>query len=159
LVVAVVLVTFVFSFLLASWFSNSAFAPNGDENRTIPATGTIHVRGLEIYGGNITSESGKVYVDWGELTLGASKNASFYVKSNSNVDVKLGLNVTNWTPPGIDKYMHISWYYNGTVLAPAQSILVTVNLEVASDGDFIDFLVENNVTAFGFDMTVYASGV
>ena len=98
-------------------------------------------------------------MNWGELTLGASENASFYVKSNSNVDVKLGLNVTNWTPPGIDKYLTISWDYNGTVLAPTQTILVTVNLEVASDGDFIDFLVENSVTSFGFDMTVYASGV
>jgi len=152
-------VTFIFSFLIASWFSNSAFEPNGDENRTLPTTGTIHVRGLEIYGGNVTSESGRVYVNWGELTLGASENASFYVKSNSNVDVKLGLNVTNWTPPGIDKYLTISWDYNGTVLAPTQTILVTVNLEVASDGDFIDFLVENSVTSFGFDMTVYASGV
>jgi hypothetical protein len=53
----------------------------------------------------------------------------------------------------------IHWDCNGTVLAPAQSILVTVNLEVAADGDFIDFLVKNNVTAFGFNMTVYASGV
>jgi hypothetical protein len=156
LVVAAILVTFVFSFLIASWFNNSALAPNGDQNRTIPATGTINVRGLEIYGGDIKSESGKVYVDWGELTLGASKNASFCVKSNSNVDVKLGLNVTNWMPPGIDKYLTVRWDYNGTLLTPTQVILVTVNLEVASDGDFIDFLVENSVTSFGFDMTVYA---
>lgn len=159
LIIAVVLLTLIFSSLMASWFSSSEFAPNINENRTVPTTGTIKVQGLEIYGGDITVESGKVYVNWGELTLGASKNASFYVKSSSNVDVELGLNVTNWTPPGIDKYLTISWDYNGTLLSPNQALMVTVNLEVAADGDFIDFLVENSVTAFGFDITIYASGV
>jgi hypothetical protein len=53
----------------------------------------------------------------------------------------------------------IHWNYNGTLLSPAQEILVTVTLEVASDGDFIDFLIENEVTAFGFDITIFASGV
>jgi hypothetical protein len=162
LVVAVVLLTLVFSYLIAPWFSSTAEPPNFPEDRNIPTTGTIYVRGLEIYGGDIKSEqSGNVYVDWGELALGASKNATFYVKSTSNVDVTLGLNVTNWEPQGIENYLTISWDYNGTVLksGPDQTpLLVTVNLKVASSGDFIDFLVENTVSSFGFDMTIYASG-
>jgi hypothetical protein len=163
LVVAVVLLTLVFSYLIAPWFSNSAEPPNGPEDRTIPTTGTIRVQGLEIYGGDIKydPETERIYVDWGELALGASKNATFYVKSTSNVDVTLGLNVTNWEPQGIDNYLTISWDYNGTVLksGPDQApVLVTVNLKVASSGDFIDFLVENTVSSFGFDMTIYASG-
>ena len=156
------MLTLVFSYLIAPWFSNGAEAPNGPDDRTIPTTGTITVQGLEIYGGDIKSEaSGKVYVDWGELTLGTSKNAAFYVKSTSNIDVTLGLNVTKWTPPGIDNYLRLSWDYNGTVLksGPDQEpLLVTVNLAVASSGDFIDFLVKNSVSSFGFDMTIYASG-
>ena len=160
LVIAVVLVTLIFSFLIASWFSNSDYAPNGEDDRTIPTTGTIKVSGLEIYGGDIKSESGKVYVDWGELTLGASKNASFYIQSTGNVDVTLGLNVTNWMPAGIEDYITISWDYNGTVLSPKhEPLLVTANLTVSSSRDLISYLVENNVTAFGFDITVYASGV
>ena len=160
LVVATVLVTLISSFLIASWwFSSNNYAPNGDYDRTVSTTGTITVQGLEIYGGDIKSEGANVYVDWGELTLGASKSASFYVKSTSNVDVELGLNVTNWLPTGIKDYVTISWNYNGTLLSPTQAILATVNLEVASDGHFIDFLVQNGVTTFGFDMTIYASGV
>jgi hypothetical protein len=161
LVVAVVLVTLISSFLIASWwFSSSDYAPNGDYDRTVSTTGTIKVQGLEIYGGDIKTEGENVYVDWGELTLGASKKASFYVKSTSNVDVELGLNVTNWMPTGIEDYVTISWDYNGTVLSPTTpAILASVNLEVASDGHFIDFLVENEVTTFGFDITIYASGV
>jgi hypothetical protein len=154
------LVTLIFSFLIATtWFSNSDDGLNGEYDRTVPTTGTITVQGLELYGGDIKydSASGAVYVDWGELTLGASKNVAFYVKSTSNVDVELGLNVTDWAPAGIEEYLTISWDYNGTLLSPTQEILVAVNLEVASNGDFIDFLVTNEVTAFGFDMTIYAS--
>lgn len=170
LVVAVFLVTLIFSFLIATWFSSSDYAPssdkpssdkpNDDYDRTVPTTGNITVEGLEIYGGDIKYDPvhDTVYVDWGELTIGAYKNVSFYVKSNSNVNVTLALNVTNWEPPGINDYITISWDYNGTVLTPPGELFVTVTLEVASSGDFIDFLVENEVTTFGFDIIVYASG-
>lgn len=164
LIAVVVLITLLFNFLIGSWIGNNANPNNNDdEDRTIPARGTIHVRGLEIYGGDIiTADSGNIYLDWGELTLGATKNASFYVLSNSNVDVELGLNVTNWVPKGIDHYFSISWDYNGTILssgADQEPLLVTLSLNVASSKDFIDFLVNNSVTDFGFDITVYASGV
>jgi hypothetical protein len=162
LIAVVVSITLIFSFLLFAWFSNSDYAPNTEYDRTVSTSGTITVRGLEIYGGDVKVESEKVYIDWGELSLGASKNASFYVRSNSNVDVELGLSVTNWMPAGIEDYIDISWDYNGTLLSPGPDqvpLIVTVNLNVSSSGDFIDFIVENEVTSFGFDMTVYASGV
>jgi hypothetical protein len=168
LVVVVALVMLVFSFLIASWFNNGA-SNNGNNganandeinDQTIPTKGTLYVSGLDIYGGDTESESGNVYIDWGELTLGASKNASFYVRSNSNVDVELELNVANWTPAGIEDFIGISWDYNGTLLSPSsESLLVTVSLDVSLSGEFIDFIVDNGVTSFGFDMTVFASGV
>jgi len=153
-----VLAILILNFLIAFWVNNGA---NNDVNdRTISTTGTITVRGLEIYGGDIkTGSSGKAYVDWGELTLGASKNVSFYVQSTSNFDVELGLNVTNWTPAGIEDYITISWDYEGTVLSPDQEpLLATINLDVSSSEEFIDYLLANNVTSFGFDMIMYASG-
>jgi hypothetical protein len=163
LIIVVVLVTLLFNFLIASWVNTDGNDGNDEvDDRTIPTTGTLYVRGLEIYGGDIKSESGNVYIDWGALTLGASKNATFYVRSNSNVDVELGLNVTNWTPAGIQDYITLSWDYNGTLLSSGpdqEPLMVTANLDVSSSGKFIDFIVANEVTAFGFDMTVYASGV
>ena len=164
LITVAILITLVINFLIISLMGNTANSNNNeDEDRTLPARGTIHVRGLEIYGGDIiTADSGNIYLDWGELTLGATKNASFYVLSNSNVDVELGLNVTNWVPPGIDHYFSISWDYNGTVLTSGpdqEPLLVTLSLNVAASKEFINFLVDNSVTDFGFDITVYASGV
>lgn len=162
LVMVVVLVTLIFNFLMTLWVNNAA--NKGEDNdandQAIPTTGTIHVRGLEIYGGDIKSDKGKTYIDWGELSPGSSKNVSFYLKSTSNVDVELGLNVTGWNPAGIQNYVDISWDYNGTLLSPSgKPLLVTLNLEVSSSRDFIDYLLANNVTSFGFDLTMYASGV
>jgi hypothetical protein len=170
LIAVVVSITLIFSFLLFAWFSDSGYVPNSDGDgdyvpnseydRNVSTTGTITVKGLEIYGGDVTVESENVYIDWGELSLGSSKNASFYVLSNSNVNVTLGLNVTDWAPIGIEDYIDIFWDYDGTVLSPGHEPLsVTVNLDVASSREFIEFLVENNVTAFGFDITIYASEV
>jgi hypothetical protein len=160
LVAAVFLVTLIFSFSVATWLSSNSYAPNTDYDRTVPTVGTIVFQDLEIFGGDVTVESDAVLIDWGELTIGASKNTTFFVKSTSNIDVALELNVTNWMPAGIEEYITISWNYNGTVLNPNhRPLLVTVNLEVASSGDFIDFLITNEVTAFGFDITIYASGV
>ena len=65
-------------------------------------------------------------------------------------------------PPGIDHYFSISWDYNGTVLTSGpdqEPLLVTLSLNVAASKEFINFLVDNSVTDFGFDITVYASGV
>jgi hypothetical protein len=160
LIFAIVLITLLFNFLIASWVNNNT--NNETNDRTISTTGSIYVRGLELYGGDIKSESGHEHIDWGELTLGTSKNASFYVRSTSNVDVKLALSVNNWMPEGIEDYIRISWDYNGTLLrsgADQVPLLVNVNLNVSSSGDFIDFIVENGVTSFGFNMTIYASGV
>ena len=155
------MVALIFSFSIATWLSSDDYVPNEDYDRTVPTTGTIKVQGLEIYGGDIkyNPAAKALYVDWGELTLGVYKNSSFYVKSNSTVDVELALNVTDWEPPGIEDYLSISWDYNGTLLSPTQEIFVTVTMEVASSSEFIDFLIENEVIDFGFDITVYASGV
>jgi len=154
-----VLATLIFNFLIAFWFDNDA---NNDVNdRTISTTGTIYVRGLEIYGRDVkTGSSGKTYIDWGELYLGASKNVSLYVQSTSNFDVELGLNITNWTPAGIEDYITISWDYNETVLSPGpEPLVVTLNLDVSSSREFVSYLVENKVTAFSFDINIYASSV
>jgi hypothetical protein len=161
LIIVVVLVTLLSSFLIASWVSNDANnGANSDVNdQTVPTTGTIYVSGLEIYGEDIESNSGRDFIDWGEFSPGTSKNAAFYVQSTSGVDVILGLNVTNWTPKGIEDYITISWDHDGALLSPNQEpLLVTVSLSVSSSEEFIDFLARNEVTEFGFDITVYASG-
>jgi hypothetical protein len=136
----------------------NADGPADDSNQTILTTGALQVEGLEVYGGDLKSQLGKAYIDWGELGPGASSAVSFYVKSTSNVDVKLGLNVTGWKPSGIKPFMSFSWNQNGVRLSPKQELLVTVNLTVSSSSEFTDYISDNQVQTFSFEMTIYASG-
>jgi hypothetical protein len=171
LILAFFLIILIFSFAISAWFFSIDYEPtsnqpqsneqNDNYDRTVPATGNLAIEGLDIYGGDVIYDAANdtVYVDWGELTLGSYENVSFYVKSNSNTDVTLDLNVTSWQPLGIDEYIFISWDYNGTVLPPASELFVTLTLKVASSADFISFLVENAITNFGFDINVYASSI
>ena len=66
LITVAILITLVINFLIISLMGNTANSNNNeDEDRTLPARGTIHVRGLEIYGGDIiTADSGNIYLDW-----------------------------------------------------------------------------------------------
>jgi len=159
LVTVIFFAALIFNVLIVFWINNNANNYTNDNENNIPAKGTIYVKDLEIYGENIKSEAGKLYVDWGELYPGASTSTSFNVQIKSNVDVKLELNVTGWTPAKLGSYIKISWDYNGTQLSPQQELPVTLYLNIPSSEEFIRYLVENQITAFGFDININASGL
>ena len=165
----VVLLTIVISSLLVSWFSGNenkaadnlpkSYTQTNDGNSIISTTGTLYLEGLEIYGGDLKTQLGKPYIDWGELGPGASRSVSFYVKSTSNSDVELGLNASGWTPAGVERFISLSWNQNGTKLIPQQELLVRLNLHIASSDELINFFADNQVQTFGFDITIVAIGL
>lgn len=77
LVIVAVSITLFFSLLIALRFIDS----QKENEQSLSNNGTIDIRGVEIYGGDIKSKDGKLYIDWGELHVGDSKNAWFYVQS------------------------------------------------------------------------------
>ena len=160
LVVLFIVVTIVVDSLILTSVINNANENNepGDNDKTIPASGVVYVRGLDVYGGDLKSQSGKSNIDWGELGPGAYSAVSFYVKNTGTEDVTIRLEVNGWTPVGLGSFMNIFWNRNGTILTPQQEILVTVTLSVSSSDEFIDYLVENQIQTFSFDMTIYALG-
>jgi hypothetical protein len=111
------------------------------------------VTGLEVYGGNLSGRS----IGWGTLNVGDSENVSFYVRSTSNVPIVLAFDVSDWYPPAMSSYLVLSWDYNGTCLRPNQSILLTLTLASSSSEDFKNYLINNNVTSFNFDIHIYAA--
>jgi len=135
-------------------------------NLKVPTIGTIYVIGVEVHGGNITTQNGKTYIDWSAIFLGESTNRSFYVNSTSNVEVVLKLEMASLTFLDSDgnnvtgannNYLNLTWDYNNTPLSQYDEVYVTLTLSVSSDIDFIDFLVTNGVTGFSFDLHIYPS--
>ena len=149
LIIAVALTTMIFNVLIAIWLSHS-------DNLTIPSIGTVYVTGVEAYGGDLKLEGDSLHIDWGTIYLGSSKNASFYLKSVSNTNIKLVLNVTNWNPKGMAPYMNLSWTYTGTPLSPDEVIPVNMSLSAPLSIDFAHYLITNDVDAFSFDICIQA---
>jgi hypothetical protein len=149
LIIVVASITTIINTLVAVWLSHSGIL-------TIPGIGTIRVTGMEAYGGDLNSTGETISLDWGMFHLPDSKNASFYLRSISNIPLKLAFNVTNWSPEGLSLYMTLSWNYTGAQIAPNEEIQVTFNLSLSSSIDLINYLIANNVTSFNFDIYIYA---
>jgi len=150
LILIVAAITLLLSALISMWL-------NKVYNLKVPSIGNIHTLGAEAYGGNITlKEDGAQYIDWGTIYPGTMSNRSCYLRSISNVDVKLNLNTSNWNPADISAYMNLTWNYTDTPISPSETIYVTFTLQTASDISFINYLMTNDVKEFSFDIIITA---
>jgi hypothetical protein len=93
---------------------------------------------------------------------------TLYVESISNVQTKLSLQTANWTffnsanevvsgPNETTPYLNLTWNYNNASISPGQIIPITLTLSVTDSPTFINFLADNRVTGFSFDITISAT--
>lgn len=160
LIIIVSALTLILSSLVSIWLSRF-------HNMRFPSLGTIQVIGVEAYGGNITVQEGNQYIDWGTIYPGSSANCSFYIKSKSNTPVTLNLSISGLTFKNsrgenltealpINKPLNLTWNYNDTLLNPNEEIYVTLVLEASSEDIFLEYLVDNEVKEFSFDIVITA---
>lgn len=140
----------------------------------VPSLGTIRTIGVEAYGGDITlDEKGEKQIDWGMIYPGILTNRSFYVQSKSNIETILNCTTGNWTfrdsyyndvTGSISSYnikrsdaMNTICDQNGTLISPGEEIYVTVTLWASDDISFINYLMDEKVKGFSFDICIYAS--
>jgi hypothetical protein len=124
------------------------------------------VVGVEASGGDINiMQDGKQFIDWGTVYPGTMTNRSFYIKSVSNKPITLQLMVSNLTfqnsegtnvmePLPVENPLSLTWNYSGLPLNPKEQIFVVLTLKIPSDSAFIDFIIDNNVKKFYFDITI-----
>jgi hypothetical protein len=164
LIIAVSLSTLILSATISIWLSSS-------HNLHLPSLGAIRVRGVEAFGGNIsTAQDGTQFIDWGTVYPGSLTNRSFYIKSVSNEPITLqwplisnltfqnseGNNVTEALP--VENPLSLTWNYSGLPLNPKEQIFVVLTLEISSDPRFINFIINNDVKQFYFDITIKPVG-
>ena len=122
-------------------------------NYTIPSFGTIKTIGVEAYWDQ-ELENETTTINWGVIWLGASTNATLYIRSVSSTEIILQLYPSNITPHGISEYIDLSWNYNGTSLSPNDVIEVTLVLSTSGDYSFVDYLVTNKVKGFNMEIHI-----
>ena len=159
LIIAVSLATLILSTAISLLLRNF-------HNFHLPSLGTIRVIGVEAFGENInTTQDGKQFIDWGTVYPGSLTNRSFYVKSISNEPITLQLIISNLTfqnsegnnvmePLPVENPLILTWNYSGAPLNPKEQIFVVLTLEISSDRRFIDFIIDNDVKRFYFDISI-----
>jgi len=127
--------------------------PNPTASLTQVTASPITVIGAEVFGGDLVD--GKI--NWGTLQIGESRTVSFYLKSTTNVPIRLAFSTTDWNPPGIESYIRLSWNYGRDPLSPGQTIFLTLTLNTQFSSEVASYLVTNNATTFNFNFIIYPS--
>ena len=154
LIIVVAAITVIAYNMIALWLSHSDIINIPSIFKT-SSIGTIRITGVAAYGGDVKTSNGTNVVDWGTFYPGISNNASFYLESISNILIKLAFNVTDWSPESLASYMTLTWNYNDTVVLPHDRILVNFALSLSSSTDTINYLIDNKVTSFNFNINIY----
>ncbi len=161
----IIIVVVVYTITLTSLFVSII---DGSSIVRMPTVGNIITLGYEAHGGDIITNNGNATLDWGTIYVGASTNRSFILKSKSTANTIPQLNTTDWTfknaqnqsaPPPTVNDITLAWTINNTSLAPNQEINVTLTLTVKYDQTFVDYLINNNITTFSFDIIIQPSQV
>jgi hypothetical protein len=108
-------------------------------------------------------------IDWGTVYVGTSTNHLINLTSKSTVVTTPELSYGNWTfktaenqaapPPSVNN-MTLSWSLNNdTQIEPNQKINVTLTLTIDYDPTFVDYLINNTIATFSFDIIIHPSQV
>lgn len=130
--------------------------------------GTIRTIGVRAYYDpnlqNVTTQ-----IQWGTIYPGSSTNITLYVRSLSSTQTELHLQTANWTffnstnaivsgSSNTTSYLSLTWNYTNASISPSQVIPVTLTLSAADSQTFTQFLIDNKVTGFSFDIIISATG-
>lgn len=133
------------------------------QNIHIPSIGNIYALSFDAYGGNMTTNNGTQYIDWGTTYVGTQTNCSIYLRSKSNIETKMNLTTENWTYVNTQgqiaetpttSFIILTWDYDNSTIKPNQEIYVTLTLSVPYEAGFVDYLITNKVTRFSFDIHI-----
>jgi hypothetical protein len=157
LIIIVAVAAMAVSALVSVWLSRYS-------NLHFPSIGTIYTMGVEAYWDqNLTNRTGQI--QWGTLYPNTKTNVTLYLHSMSNIPATLTLKTENWTfvnsagtnvtePPNRETYMNLTWDYNNQTLNPDQALQTTLTLTVTGDSIFLEYLIQNNVTTFNFNISI-----
>lgn len=141
---------------------------DGESSLRMPTIGNLITMGYEAYGGDIVTTTGNSTLDWGKVYVGTSTNRSFILKSKSNTNTMPQLNSTDWTfknqqdQPVVQPTVNditVNWTLNNALLSPNEEVNVTITLTIKYDAAFVDYLINNQVKTFSFDIIIQPTQV
>jgi hypothetical protein len=117
----------------------------------------LSVTGVEAVGKDVTISGNLISINWGNFSLGDSKEISLNLTSISNSSILLEFNVGDWSPEQIQRYIDVTWSYNGTIIEPNQTISVRISLSTQLNDEFLKYIIDNNMQSFAFKIFLTAT--
>jgi hypothetical protein len=164
--IMIIIVVVVYTMVLTSL---TVSIIDGNTPFQMPTIGNIITTGYEAHGGDINETANTQTLDWGAIYIGGSTNRSFILKNKSNIITTPQLNATNWTfknqqgqqvdPPSVNNIIINMTLNPLPPLDPNEETNATVTLTVRFDTTFVDYIINNNVRTFSFDIIIQASQV
>ena len=113
----------------------------------LSSTGVLRSVGLRVYQ---ESSSNVSSIDWGILTPGSEEKVTVLIRNEGNTEITLHLATENWIPESAEKYIALSWDYDGDPISPEEAIETTLDLYVSESIE--------GITHFTFDIVIKATG-
>jgi hypothetical protein len=85
-------------------------------------------------------------INWGIIYPGENKTVTILLKNVGDEATVLTLSTDNFSPTIAEKYLNVTWTYDGSPIKPKQSIETDLTLHVDSN--------IQNVTDFSFDIII-----
>lgn len=128
-----------------------------NHNLLIPGLGNIYTLGYE---------ADNKTLDWGTIYVGTSTDRAINLTSKSSTMTTPFLNYGDWkfndipVPTSLVNNMRLNWSLsNDTRIAPNQKINVTFTLTIEYDPTLVDYLINNTIRTFTFNITIHPSQV
>jgi len=159
IIIVVAIITLCASTIVSIWLDVHS-------NFYFPSVGNIRTIGVKAYWdqehANETTE-----IQWGTLYPGSTNNVTLYLRSTSNHKITLTMQTGNWTflnssdiavsgPDSMTPFMNLTWNYDNTPISPNETLQVTLTLHVSDSSTFIEYLVQNEIRSFSFDISIRA---
>jgi hypothetical protein len=159
IIIVVAIITLYASTIVSIWLDVHS-------NFYFPSVGNIRTMGVKAYWDQeLTNETTEI--PWGTLYPGSTNNVTLYLRSTSNYEATIKLQTGNWTfqnsnnttvsgPNNTTTFMNLTWNFNYALITPGEIVPVNLTLQVDDSSSFIEFLIQNNVNRFSFDINIQA---
>ena len=144
----IVLIIFlaIFPSAMLSQYLNSS--GNGSSNKNVPSSGLIASSDFQIYN-STTSPVSLTSIDWGILFPSSNISREIAVKNIGNVDGKITIETSNWSPSNASKYITLSWSMDSPIIKINEVKRIILFLYVSEK--------ISGITSFSFDIVFWNS--
>ncbi|MCW4034989.1 MAG: hypothetical protein NWF03_06455 [Candidatus Bathyarchaeota archaeon] len=121
------------------------------QNIYVPSLGFIKTIEVEAYS-DANCNNLMEQIEWDQITPGESTVNTLYIKSVSNFEIVLTIDIREWSPAEMADYITITTDYDGQRLSPGEIIQIQMSLSTVDSKEFKEYLVENEVQQFSVDI-------